>query len=175
MPRAANVSCTELTRLILRLPQYDRYVSSRRAAAAERSFRTALGRMLKECGDRLLTVAERRATLLSAEQEAMLDTIVENIAAIFRRLDRQGQVTLVGQSQATIAELEELDTRLLLLLEGALALTRQLHEDVPETAWFAREAPRLFRDLADFSQTAEERNYLLGLGWESEFSPSRRH
>jgi hypothetical protein len=40
---------------------------------------------------------------------------------------------------------------------------------VPAASWFQTDADRLTIDLACFSEMAEERNYLLGLGWESEF------
>ena len=46
----------------------------------------------------------------------------------------------------------------------------QLHTDVPAASWFTTDAARLTRGLADFSEMTEERNYLLGLGWESEFT-----
>ena len=69
-----------------------------------------------------------------------------------------------------LAELEELDTRLILLIEEATELVRKLESEIPSAKWFTQEAGRLSRDLESFSEMAEERNYLLGLGWESEFT-----
>jgi hypothetical protein len=86
-----------------------------------------------------------------------------------RRLDREGQISLVGDSTATIAELEEIDIRLILLVEEALILVRKLNSRVPSARWFHTDAGLLSRDLAAFNEATEERNYLLGLGWESEF------
>jgi hypothetical protein len=170
MRTAASVSFAEMTYLMQQMPSYHTYRSLDEAATAERTFRHALGAMLKECGNRLLNVAERRSQILSSDQEAMLDNLVDRIAAIFRRLDREGAVCLVGDCEATISELEEIDIRLILLIEESLALVRNLGRNPQPTHWFQRQAPLLSRDLAAFSEATEERNYLLGLGWESEFT-----
>jgi hypothetical protein len=174
MAPAASISPPELTFLIQHMPQYQTYRSRHDAVASEQRFRQALGRLLKDCGDHLLTVAERHPQILGNDQLMTIENLVDSIGAIFRRLDRDGQVTLVETAGTTIAELEELDTRLILLVEEALRLTRLLAEDIPASAWFMRQAPHLLKDLTEFSRTTEERNFLLGLGWESEFTWPRR-
>ncbi|MCP4573847.1 MAG: hypothetical protein GY838_15930 [bacterium] len=170
MVQTAHLSTPAMIDLMERMPVYCTYRGEDEAAAAEKDFRHALGGMLKDCGDRLLNVAERKGNLLGAEQNATIDELIDRIGAIFRRLDREGIVCLVGDCHATIAELEELDTRLILLVEEAAQLVRALEGGVPSSAWFKDEAGRLSRDLQSFSEMAEERNYLLGLGWESEFT-----
>ena len=90
---------------------------------------------------------------------------------LFRRLDREGLVCLVGDHDTTIGELEGLDVRLIILIEEALTLVHRLETGVPASSWFKTEAAILSQDLAAFSEVTEERNYLLGLGWESEFTP----
>ncbi len=170
MCNAASVSFPEMTTLMEKMPIYTQYRTEFDAAEAERIFRRALGLMLKECGDHLLNVAEKKSTLLGSEQEYMLDSLIDRIGLIFRRLDREGIVCLVGDCNTTISELEDLDTRLILLVEEAMSLVRNLEMDVPAATWFKDEAARLQNDLATFSEMAEERNYLLGLGWESEFT-----
>jgi hypothetical protein len=55
------------------------------------------------------------------------------------------------------------------MIEEAMNLVRDLETEIPAASWFKTEADRLTRDLVDFSEMTEERNYLLGLGWESEF------
>ena len=170
MGSAANISFTELTMLMDRMPSYHTYRTCQEAEAAEKIFRQALGHLLKECAERLLYLAESQHQILSEEQENMLDTLVERIAAIFRRLDREGVVCLIGDCEATIAELEEIDTRLILLVEETVNLVRVLIRDVHSTGLFKENASLLSRDLAAFSEATEERNYLLGLGWESEFT-----
>ena len=167
---AASVSCSQMTCLMDKIPTYSDYRSLDEAADAERIFRHALGIMLKDCGEHLLNVAENRGQLLSMDQQLMIDVLIDRIGSIFRRLDREGVVCLVGDCQATIAELEELDTRLILLIEEALNTVRHLETEVPAASWFNNEACRLSQDLATFSEMTEERNYLLGLGWESEFT-----
>jgi hypothetical protein len=170
MAPAASISHRELTPLIEHLPRYDRYDSRGDAHLGERDFRQALGYLLKSCGDHLLSLVERHGKVLGSDRIATIDVVVDAIGTVLRRLDRDGQIVLAGPADSTIAELEELDTRLILLLEDALQLVRQLASDLPATGWFLRQAPRLLRDLAEFSRTTEERNFLLGLGWESEFT-----
>jgi hypothetical protein len=171
---AASISLNEMTRVMERLPSYDAYAAPRRAVDGERAFRRSLGRLLKDCGDHLLTVAEQGALSLSGEQEEIIDLLVDHISAIFRRLDREGQVAIAGDPARTVPELEELDSRLLLLAETALHLTRRLDAAAPAQQWFRHDAVLLGQNLADLHRTAEERNYLLGLGWESEFAAMRR-
>jgi hypothetical protein len=167
---AAKLSFTEMTSLMEKMPAYSAYRTEHQAADAERVFRRALGMMLKECGDHLLNVVERKAQILSSEHEHLIDSLVDRIGLIFRRLDREGDVCLVGNCDRTINELEELDTRLILLVEEALRLVRNLGSDIPAAEWFKTDASLLSCDLANFSEMTEERNYLLGLGWESEFT-----
>lgn len=170
---AASLSAAELGLLMENLPAYTRYTSHAQAVAAERVFRRAMGARLKECGDRLLGVVEKKSQIMSGEMEQIVDVLVERIGEIFRRLDREGTVTLIGGSARTIAEIEQIDSRLMLIIEQSLALVRNLGTDVPATAWFKSDAPRLARGLGEFNRLTEERNYLLGLGWESEFRRPR--
>ena len=98
-----------MSNLMAKMPTYSHYRSADEAAEAERVFRHALGFMLKECGEHLLGIAETKTQILSTEMEQMIDDLIDRISLIFRRLDREGAVSLVGDSAATIAELEELD------------------------------------------------------------------
>ncbi|MFO7654815.1 MAG: hypothetical protein R6X25_13515 [Candidatus Krumholzibacteriia bacterium] len=174
MSLAASVSIAETTALLQQMPCYRSYRTAAGAAEAERAFRHALGRMLKECGDNLLGLAEHRAPRLPADQEATIDALVDRIAAIFRRLDRDGTVFLVGNCDEVIAELEELDTRLILLVEEVITGVRALTRAPEWTHVFQSHAAVIIRDLSAFSEVTEERNYLLGLGWESELAWHQR-
>ena len=175
MTNPASLNFPEMSNLMAKMPVYSHYRTAEEAAEAERVFRHDLGFMLKECGEHLLGIAENKAQILNSEMEQMIDGLVDRISLIFRRLDREGAVCLVGDSAATIAELEELDTRLILMIEEAMNLVRNLETDVPAASWFKTDADRLSFDLAVFSEMAEERNYLLGLGWESEFKWTGDH
>jgi hypothetical protein len=174
MGKAAHLGFPELIFLLKRLPSYRSYRTLPAAVETERSFRQALGHLLKEFSDQLLAVSERQPRILSAEQQETVDILISDIAMIYRRLDREGAVCLIGDCETTIAELEELDRRLILLVEEALRLIHGLRRGIPASRWFKREAGLLARDLTAFSEAAEERNYLLGLGWESEFTWQRR-
>lgn len=171
MLQAARVSIPEMTSLMEKIPDYRAYRTTSEAAAKEREYRHALGLMLKDCGEYLLGVAEKRSQFLSSEMQGMIDGLVDRIGVIFRRLDREGLVCLVGDHDTTIGELEELDVRLIILIEEAMKLVHRLESGVPASSWFKTEAAILSQDLAAFSDVTEERNYLLGLGWESEFVP----
>ena len=170
MAATAFLSFPVMTSLLAKMPCYAAYRTADEAAEAERIYRRALGAVLRDCGDHLMRVLERRTPVLSGEQQRKVGSLVERIAEIFRRLDREGAICLVGDSAATIDELEKLDTRLILMVEEALILARNLGPAAPTAAWFKTDAARLSEDLDSFSEMAEERNYLLGLGWESEFA-----
>lgn len=167
---AAQISSSEMTFLMEKTPEYSHYKSGEEAAQAERAYRRALGLMLKDCGDRLLTTLEKKSQIMSSDHQHLIEALVDRISHIFRRLDREGNVCLVGDCQATIMELEELDMKLILMVEEAMNLVRELSTDIPSSSWFQNEANVLDRDLAAFGEMTEERNYLLGLGWESEFT-----
>ncbi len=170
MAATATLSYPVMTSLLAKMPCYAAYRTEAEAAEAERVYRHALGAVLRDCGSHLMLVLERRSPALSSEQQHLVGSLVERIARIFRRLDREGAICLVGDCHATIHELEELDTRLILMVEEALGLTHNLGPEAPTTAWFKHDADRLSEDLDTFSEMTEERNYLLGLGWESEFA-----
>jgi len=163
MSGTATVAYTRLAHVIQRMPSYSCYGSSLRAAAEERAWRLALGRQLKECGDRLLKVVEMQPEIITDEQHDTIDSLVDEIGAIFQRLNRQGQVCLGLGDADTVAELEEHDLRLILLIEEAHALVSALARDSRSSSWFGREAQRLSRDLDAIAAVAEERNFLLGL------------
>jgi len=172
---AASVSRHEITVLMVHLPQYQAYTSGGRAVNAERGFRRSLGGLLRDCGNHLLLVAERQAQALCSDQEEIIDLLVDHISSILRRLDREGVVKIAGDPRRTVPELQALDNRLLQLAEQALTLTRTLSDRDLSSAWFRNQAVALSQSLAELSHTAEERNFLLGLGWESEFArPQRR-
>lgn len=174
MVTAARIGFSQMSALLQRLPSYRSYRTCPEAETSEKEFRRALGLMLRNCGDSLLNTLEDRRQVLSAEQQEKIDILVDQIGAIFRRLDREGSVCLVGESERTISELEEIDKRLILLVEEALALVEDLARGHSGGHWFREPARTLSRDLAAFSEAAEERNFLLGLGWESEFTRGRR-
>jgi len=175
MNTAASLSFKEMSFLLQQIPSYRTYRTPEEAEEAEGIFRRALGLMLKDCGDELLSVAERRANILTREEHAQIDELIDRIGAIFARLDREGAICLVGECDTTIAELEEIDARLVLLVEEAIASVYALIGSADSTQWFQSQAPLLNRDLWAFGEAAEQRNHLLGLGWESEFVwPHRR-
>ena len=96
MARTARLSFPVMTTLLRRMPRYSSYRTETEAAEAERVFRRALGAVLADCRNHLLAVLERKSQILSSEQELLIESLVDRIARIFRRLDREGRVCLVG-------------------------------------------------------------------------------
>lgn len=168
-PMAASLSFAAMGSLMQHMPNYTRYTSHAHAVSAERVYRRAMGTRLKECGDRLLSVVEKKSQIMTADMEQVIDVLVDRIGDIFRRLDREGVVTLVGHSARTIAEIEYIDSQMVQLIEQSVTMVHNLGTDVPAADWFKTDAPKLVRGLVEFGKLTEERNYLLGLGWESEF------
>lgn len=168
MAGAATVTFAELADLIREMPAYEGYGAREEAASNERAWRLALGRLLKECGDRLLGVIEQQPHLITEEQHDTIDALIEGIGRVLRFLSQRGEICLRPGDRSAIAELEELDLRLLLLLEEALSLAAALACDVRASSWFAREAVRLSHGLAALGDATQERNCLLGLIWEAE-------
>ena len=79
MTRSASLSIPELSSLMDKMPIYRSYRSASEAAAAEHEFRHALGALLKECGERLLNVADSKSQILSSAMEDKIDDLVDGI------------------------------------------------------------------------------------------------
>lgn len=164
---AATLTQSWMMELFEALPHYYGYHRRTRANHDEATFRLALGQRLQDLGQRLLDGVEARPHLLSPEQHELVDMIADDITTVLKLLNRTGVIELDGDPATVIAELQSVDAELMLLLESlwrdGAAMFRGECEDFDPA----------FRSLAAcleaFLRLAEERNRLLGLGWESEF------
>jgi len=158
--------------IFLTLPHYQYYDRRDTAVRTEGSYRLALAAMLREIAGMLLAAMQQRQHELGQQKYEILDTLVENLETLVKVLHRQGAVRLRGDPAETIPELRLLDTELILYLEEAWRLAgRLLGPDIGDRT-FRETAGTFMSLLAGLAEAAEQRNQLLGLGWESEFGLS---
>lgn len=169
MIQAATISPARVVKLLDAAPRYRFYWEGPSAQESEKSYRLEIGSLLKECAERLLHVSEADSPLLTREQHESVEDLVEEIGEIFKLLNRQGTIGLIGDISRTVPALERQDLTLYMILERVWMRTEDLAGLPADSVGFLAEASALRRDLADFVDAAEERNRLLGLGWESEF------
>lgn len=167
MVPAASISSPRLTGLYEALPYYPGYFRRHAANADETEFRLEVGRQLQDLGQRMVDGAESRPHLLSPEQHDVIEALAEDIGTVLRLLNRTGTIRFVDEPEIAIPQLRETDSQLIILLERLWDLIEVLFVD--DTSVFALVADEMATCLAMFLELAEERNRLLGLGWESEF------
>ena len=169
MNRAASLDPARMTGILLSLPAYRQYGHRRRAARQEGHFRRALARMVQEIAANLNAARRLHSPALDPEREELLETIAGHLAALVKVMARRGAVRLKGDPREVVPHLRLLDSELIMYLEEAWRLSRRFlrpelgAEDVRDLAG------NFFALLAALADTAEQRNQLLGLGWESEF------
>lgn len=154
------------------LPQYHFYGHVSTAVKNERSFRMSLGQMLQETAERLLNASEARATTMSRHRHECIEEIVDDLGTLITHLNRRGSIQLAGSTTETIETLRDLDNKLIMLLEQVWHMSQAVLRPDCNGEAFDEGVQYLLLMLQAFAETAEERNQLLGLGWESEFGMS---
>lgn len=172
MNEAATITPIQMTRIFLSLPQYHFYGHNKTAVKHEHMFRLSLAQMLQEIAERLLNTSELRGAAMSHDHHEALEEAVEDIGALIAHLNRRGQVRIGGSLTETIDELRDLDNKLIMLLEQTWHMSMMVLRPECSCERFDEGAHYLSLMLQAFADTAEERNGLLGLGWESEFGMS---
>jgi len=172
MNHAARTDPSQMTRIFMSLPQYHFYGHVSTAIKNERLFRMSLGQMLQEIAERLLNASETRGSSLSHHQHESLEELVEDVGALITHLNRRGHIQLAGSRSETIETLRDLDNKLIMLLEQVWHMSQAVLRPECNSEAFDEGVQYLALMLQAFAETAEERNQLLGLGWESEFSMS---
>ncbi len=173
MTQAATLSPIRVVRLLDAAPCYRFYWEGSSAVEGEKSYRLEIGVLLKECAERLLYISESDSAMLSRDQHDAVDELVEEIGEIFKLLNRKGNIRLIGEVSRTVPALERQDMVLYMLLERIWSRIDEMSCLQADSVGFLAEAASLRRDISDFVDAAEERNRLLGLGWESEFQIRR--
>jgi len=172
MNHAARTNPSQMTRIFMSLPQYHFYGHGSTAIKHERSFRMSLGYMLQEVAERLLNSSESRGTSMSLHQHESIEEIVEDVGALITHLNRRGTIQLEGRVAETIDTLRDLDNKLIMLLEQVWYMSQAVLRPECNSEAFDEGVQYLTMMMEAFAQTAEDRNQLLGLGWESEFGMS---
>jgi hypothetical protein len=172
MNHAARTNPSQMTRIFMSLPQYHFYGHLSTATKHERSFRMSLGHMLQEVAERLLNSADSRGTGMNHHQQESLENVVEDVGTLITLLNRRGTIQLGGTVSETIAMLRDLDNKLIMLLEQVWHMSQAVLRPDCNNEAFDEGVQYLTMMLEAFADTAEERNQLLGLGWESEFGMS---
>ncbi len=167
MAAAATLTQPWMLELYDSLPQYFGYHRRTRANHDEAEFRLALGQRLQELGQRLFDGADLRPHLLAREQHDLVELLTEDITTVMKLLNRTGVIHISGEPGETILELQTIDGELLILLERMWTSADAMY--LNECSDFKPAAQSLTICLEAFLRLAEERNNLLGLGWESEF------
>ena len=167
MAAAATLTQPWMLELYDSLPQYFGYHRRTRANHDEAEFRLALGQRLQELGQRLFDGADLRPHLLARKQHELVEMMTEDITTVMKLLNRTGVISISGDPGESILELQTIDGELLILLERMWALADAMY--LNECVDFMPAAQNLTICLEAFLRLAEERNSLLGLGWESEF------
>jgi hypothetical protein len=171
--RAAMVA-PRLVDLIRALPEYEAYGDADTAYHSESPYRLAIGRLLKDWGDRLLDIAEFQGRFLSAEQARAIDALVQRISDVFRLLNCSGHIALDTRDRELLRELRGTDARLLRLLEESSELTGELRRSDMSVEWLRTTAGPLYRRLRRIRRQAQLRNELLGLTPEPLAKPAQR-
>ena len=172
MTQAATITPSQMTRIFLSMPQYHFYGHDKTAVKHEHVFRLSLAQMLQEIAERLLNTSELRGTSMSEDRHAAISGAVEDIGTLISHLNRRGRVGIVGSLTETIDELRDLDNKLIMLLEQTWHMSMVVLKPECPAERFEEGSHYLSLMLRAFADTAEERNRLLGLGWESEFGMS---
>lgn len=160
--RAALVA-PGLAELIRTLPEYDGYGDADVAYHTESPFRLAIGRLLKDWGDRLLDIAEFQGNFLTQDQARAVDTLVQRISDVFRLLNCSGRIVVDIANPELLRELRTTDARIVRLIEEALALASDLRRTDVSARWLRGTAGPFYRRLRRIARQAELRNQLLGL------------
>jgi hypothetical protein len=170
--RAALVALG-LAELIRTLPEYDAYGDADTAYHNESPFRLAIGRLLKDWGDRLLDIAEFQGSFLSQDQTRTIDTLVECISDVFRLLNCSGRIAVNVQDVELLRELRCTDARIVRLLEESMGLSGDLRRSDMTSRWLLTTAGPFYRRMRRIARQAELRNQLLGLAPPSQRAAQR--
>lgn len=159
--RSAATSSPDLNRILEAFPDYGCYGDSQVAQEAESPYRLAMGRLLKEWGDRLLDVLESQPGNLTRTQAITIDGLVRAITASFEILNSLDPVGVDPRDRHRIEKLQRCDGVILKLLDEALRLTSLLRQREFSGSWLTQNARPLYRRLRRLQRQLALRNALL--------------
>lgn len=160
--KAAQLS-PALARILRALPEYEAYDDAESAYRQEAPWRLAVGREVKEWGDRLLDVAEWQGRHLSRRDALVLDHLVSTLTDLFRRLSCGGRVERAPRAGEARERLRACDARILQHLEEGGSLLAGMPRGELAAEWLQDEARLFYKGLRGLRREIEERNRALGL------------
>ncbi|HKI84028.1 MAG TPA: hypothetical protein VKA63_06810 [Candidatus Krumholzibacteria bacterium] len=145
------------------LPEYEEYRDAESSYRGEAPFRMAVGRHVKDWGERLLDLSEFQGNLLPRRDLRVVDHMVSTVTDIFSTLNCGGQIRRVPVDSSTQDELRACDTRILRLLEEESELLDGMHRAEWAGEWLEHDAREFYRKLRSLKRELLDRNLLLGL------------
>ena len=165
MAATATLTSAGLTPIYETLPSYETYAMHYNAETAESRFRQALASVMRDLCDRMLCFAETEGPILAPQKTEIIDLLVDEIGESLKVMNRRGQIRIPADTD-DIECLESIDRQLIMVLEHMSASIESLLCDDP--ALFPITASDLTIYINSYSELIEERNRILGMGWESE-------
>lgn len=162
----ATVSTGSLYKVLDNFPDYSRYTTSDQSIESEHRLRTSQAETLRDITNRLLTWCLINEHRVDNQKQEIIEVLLDELSNNIKLLNRHGNVAINGNRMNTIPELEELDSQIVVLLEHMTCCVRRLGGNTPTI--FAVFAQDMSVFLDSCNELLEERNRLLGLGWESE-------
>lgn len=146
------------------LPEYEEYLDAESAFRIEAPYRLALGRHIKDWGERLLDLSEYQGNLLPRRDIRIVDHLLGAITEIFGLLNCGGRIRSRPTAEAEQREMRDADARLLRLLEEGGQLLEGMHRAEWAGEWIEHDARAFYRKLRCIHREIRDRNLQLGLG-----------
>ena len=145
------------------LPEYEEYHDAESSYRGEAPYRMAVGRHVKEWGERLLDLSEFQGNILPRRDLRTVDHMVSTVTDIFSILNCGGHIRRSPFEEATRNELRACDARILRLLEEESVLLDGMHRSEWAGEWLEQDAREFYRKLRNLQRELLDRNLLLGL------------
>ena len=128
--------------------------------------------MLQDCAQRLVDFSESQTRCLSNDQLLILENCIDGMHTVYERLYRQGEIRI--KTPATIESLKQLDNNIIMTLEFVWENISRMMKIIDDKKLFNKTSTIINKTLCALADTTEERNRLLGLGWESELTAKNK-
>jgi hypothetical protein len=163
MTDSANIYPFHFGEVLNVLPEYESYEDPESSYQGEAPYRIAVGRHVKEWGERLLDLSEFQGNVLPRRDLRIVDQMVSTVTDIFSVLNCGGQIERCPFETATQEELRACDARILRLLEEESTLMDGMHHSEWAGQWLEQDARDFYRKLKNLQRELLDRNLLLGL------------
>lgn len=164
----ARINPSIMSDVLFAMPAYKSYWKPDCADEEEGFYRLTLGTMLKDSAQCLVNLIENPAHILSSGQKTSIENNINMMRGVFEQLHRQGEIQIDNDSKSAIKNLELLDNHTIMLLETVWADVISCLKTVGNKKRFIKVSSSMEKTLQKLAFVTEERNHLLGLGWESE-------